>query len=74
MDKSAFKSICSSIDKLDKLEWADVKKELIDKGCSEDQANIIGKFTALRGDPYNVLNELIEKKYFEKAAWVAKEL
>jgi hypothetical protein len=34
VDKSAFKSICSSIDKLDKLEWADVKKELIDKGCT----------------------------------------
>lgn len=74
VDKSAFKSICSTIDKLDKLEWVEVKKELIDKGCTEDQANIIGRFTALRGDPYNVLNELIEKKYFEKATWVIKEL
>ena len=30
-----FKSICSSIDKLDKTEFEEVKKEMIEKGLNE---------------------------------------
>ena len=38
-----FKAICSSIDKLDKMPWAEVKEELIKvKGVKEEQADILG--------------------------------
>ena len=34
-----FKTVCSSVDKLDKEDWADVKKELLEKGINEDLAS-----------------------------------
>lgn len=38
-----FQTICSSIDKLDKQPWSEIKEELVKtKGVSEEQANIIG--------------------------------
>jgi histidyl-tRNA synthetase len=47
---SLFKSICSSIDKLDKASWEEVKKEMVsDKGLKVDVADRIGDFVKLNG-------------------------
>lgn len=44
-EKRKFKTICSSIDKLDKEPWEKVKKELIQqKGLTEEMANNLHKF------------------------------
>ncbi|RWS31800.1 histidine--tRNA ligase: cytoplasmic-like protein [Leptotrombidium deliense] len=46
-----FKLICSSIDKLDKLSWEEVKREMCtEKGLEESVANKIGEFVKLSGD------------------------
>ena len=45
-----FKSVCSSVDKLDKHPWAEVKEELIkEKGIAQDAVNKLEKFVRLRG-------------------------
>jgi histidyl-tRNA synthetase len=67
--KQKFKSICSSIDKLDKEPWDKVKRELIeDKGLTEDMANKLGKFVLYKGRPLDLLNKLKEDKLFEGCA------
>ena len=55
-DPQLFKAICSSIDKLDKMSWAEVKEELVKvKGVSEEQADVIGELTKYRGEPAKLL-------------------
>lgn len=45
-----FRSICSAVDKLDKLPWSAVKSEMInEKGLDEGVADRIGEFVKLRG-------------------------
>jgi histidyl-tRNA synthetase len=40
------------VDKLDKLPWADVKKEMVEeKGLPEDVADKIGEYVKLKGKP-----------------------
>jgi len=42
-----FRPICSAVDKLDKMAWADVKREMVvDKGLSESAADILGTYVA----------------------------
>jgi histidyl-tRNA synthetase len=49
--EAKMRQVSSAIDKLDKLSWTEVKKELIDeKGLSEDVAEKIGTFTQIRGN------------------------
>ena len=44
------RTISSSVDKLDKMEWDLVKKEMIEeKGLDESVANLIGKYVQLNG-------------------------
>ncbi|QRV80482.1 histidyl-tRNA synthetase [Ceratobasidium sp. AG-Ba] len=46
------RSISSAVDKLDKLPWADVKKEMVgEKGLAEDVADKIGEYVKLKGGP-----------------------
>ncbi|KAJ1302826.1 hypothetical protein OPQ81_003131 [Rhizoctonia solani] len=46
------RSISSAVDKLDKLPWADVKKEMVEeKGLPEDVADKIGEYVKLKGGP-----------------------
>lgn len=62
-----FKAICSSIDKLDKMSWAEVKDQLIKaKGVTEEQADVIGGLTKYKGEPLRLLEELIETNVFKK--------
>ncbi|ODV92790.1 hypothetical protein CANCADRAFT_1385 [Tortispora caseinolytica NRRL Y-17796] len=51
------RKISSAVDKLDKLPWADVKKEMtIEKGLPEEVADKIGEYVKLKGGP-----ELLEQ-------------
>ncbi|KAI1292290.1 Histidine--tRNA ligase, mitochondrial [Halotydeus destructor] len=55
--KDLFKTICSSVDKLDKSPWEEVKKEMCEeKGLDSAVADRIGEFVKLNGGV-----ELIEK-------------
>ncbi|XP_047980730.1 histidine--tRNA ligase, cytoplasmic-like [Salvia hispanica] len=54
-----FRTICSSIDKLDKQTFEQVKKEMVDeKGLTEETANKIGTFVENRGSPMELLSKL----------------
>ncbi|XP_028316173.1 histidine--tRNA ligase isoform X2 [Gouania willdenowi] len=45
-----FRTICSTVDKLDKMSWEEVKKEMVgEKGLSEDVADQIGVYVAMQG-------------------------
>jgi len=45
-----FRTICSSVDKLDKSPWEEVKNEMInEKGLSEEIANKIGTYVQMNG-------------------------
>uniref|UniRef100_A0ACD5ZN84 Uncharacterized protein n=1 Tax=Avena sativa TaxID=4498 RepID=A0ACD5ZN84_AVESA len=54
-----FRTVCSSIDKLDKLTFEEVKKELVEeKGLSNETADSIGSLVKTKGPPLEVLLEL----------------
>ncbi|GAB1526714.1 Cytoplasmic and mitochondrial histidine tRNA synthetase [Rhizoctonia solani] len=54
------RSISSAVDKLDKLPWADVKKEMVEeKGLPEEVADKIGEYVKLKGGP-ELLTQLRE--------------
>ena len=60
-EKRKFKTICSSIDKLDKEPWEKVKAELItQKGLSEEMTNNLYKFVVLQGKPWDMIKTLKE--------------
>ncbi|KAL6118059.1 hars1 [Pungitius sinensis] len=45
-----FRTICSTVDKLDKMPWEDVRKEMVnEKGLSEEAADQIGEYVSLKG-------------------------
>lgn len=50
VDSKQFKTICSSIDKLDKTPWEEVRTEMVkEKYLPEAVADRIGGFVRLRG-------------------------
>lgn len=51
-----FRGVCSAVDKLDKMEWSEVKCEMLEKGLDEKVANRIGEYVQMKGG-----KELIEK-------------
>ncbi|KAL8159328.1 hypothetical protein V2J09_000865 [Rumex salicifolius] len=54
-----FRTICSSIDKLDKLSLDQVKKEMVhEKGLSIETADKIEEFVTLKGHPLELLSKL----------------
>mmetsp|Transcript_24477 Transcript_24477/g.30498 ORF Transcript_24477/g.30498 Transcript_24477/m.30498 type:complete len:389 (+) Transcript_24477:565-1731(+) len=65
-EKRKFKSICSSIDKLDKEPWEKVKHELINqKGLTEAMTDKLHRFVQFQGKPWDLLAELKSSKVFE---------
>jgi hypothetical protein len=40
---------------LDKLTWEEVEKELINKGVTPEQAEVLHKFTNFRGKPHEIV-------------------
>jgi len=64
--KDKFKQICSSIDKLDKEPWTEVRRELVqERGLTEKMADKIGEFVKLRGPPFELLKKLINEGTFK---------
>ncbi|XP_008777840.2 histidine--tRNA ligase, cytoplasmic [Phoenix dactylifera] len=54
-----FRTVCSSIDKLDKQSFEQIKKELVEeKGLALETAEKIGTFVKKRGPPLEILSEL----------------
>jgi len=53
-----FNSVCSTIDKLDKLSWVEVQSELISKGISFETTLELEKFMSLKGSPREILSGL----------------
>lgn len=59
ISEDKFKTVCSSIDKLDKEDWKEVKNELVTKkDISEDCCNKLWEFVQLKDDPNKLLNTL----------------
>ncbi|MCO5596331.1 hypothetical protein L7F22_050392 [Adiantum nelumboides] len=57
-----FRTICSAIDKLDKLTWDDVRKEMVhDKGLTEEVADKIGNLVKRKGRPMELLDDLMKE-------------
>ncbi|XP_074580486.1 histidine--tRNA ligase, cytoplasmic-like isoform X2 [Curcuma longa] len=57
-----FRTVCSSIDKLDKQPFEQIKKELVEeKGLSTEIADKIGTFVKRRGPALEILSELKEE-------------
>ena len=46
VEEALFRTVCSSVDKLDKMSWDLVCKEMITKGISEEAATFIGKYVS----------------------------
>ncbi|CAN9514528.1 unnamed protein product [Ophioblennius macclurei] len=45
-----FRTICSTVDKLDKMPWEEVRKEMVgEKGLSEEAADQIGVYVSMQG-------------------------
>ncbi|KAM6953690.1 histidine--tRNA ligase isoform 2-T2 [Aplochiton taeniatus] len=45
-----FRTICSTVDKLDKMAWQDVRTEMVkEKGLSEEAADQIGEYVSMQG-------------------------
>ena len=58
-----YKSVCSSIDKLDKEPWDKVEKELIEvKGITKEQAEKLKSFVNLKDKPKILLDKLMQMK------------
>ncbi len=53
-----FVPICSAVDKLDKLPWADVRAEMTMKGLPEENADKIWAFVSTKGSSEQVLARL----------------
>ena len=60
-----FRPICSAVDKLDKMSWEDVKKEMIyEKGLSEEIADRIGTFVRRVGSPKELWTAFTNENIF----------
>ena len=70
-----FRTICSSVDKLDKCPRSDVHKEMVEvKGLSEEKADRIGDYVKLQGGP-EIINALLNDKFLasNSSAWKGLE-
>jgi len=43
---TSFRQICSAVDKLDKSPWDQVRAEMLEKGLSEEKADLLGRFVS----------------------------
>jgi len=60
-----FRPICSAVDKLDKLAWAEVKAEMVEeKGLSAEVADKIGSFVLFNGQPQELWERLTADAVF----------
>ncbi|OAQ60780.1 histidyl-tRNA synthetase, mitochondrial precursor [Pochonia chlamydosporia 170] len=52
------RSISSAVDKLDKMPWEAVKKEMLEKGLPEEVADQVGEYVRRSGNIFDMLDEL----------------
>lgn len=70
-----FKTICSSIDKLDKEPWAAVEKELVaEKGLSQGQVDKLKVFVLHSGETRELIDKLEQERLFGDNPKAAKSL
>jgi histidyl-tRNA synthetase len=61
-----FRTVCSSVDKLDKTPWAEVRKEMVEqKGLPEEVADKIQPFVIQSGHSLVLLKKLQDEKQLE---------
>lgn len=53
-----FRTICSAIDKLDKMSWNEVKEEMVEKGLDATTAEKVGEFVRFKGEPFQLMHQL----------------
>ena len=64
-----FKTVCSSVDKLDKSPWEEVSRELVEvKGLTQAAADKIHEYVQIKGKPSEVLAALRQKEEFMAVA------
>ena len=57
-----FRTICSSVDKLDKTPWEEVKKEMVEvKGLPVEVADKIQQFVVLNGQPLKLYEQIVKE-------------
>jgi histidyl-tRNA synthetase len=61
-----YKTVCSSVDKLDKEEWSEVKKELLQKGINEEQCDKLWSFVQLKDKPRALYEQLLKNEEIMK--------
>ena len=72
---SKFRTISSSIDKLDKEDWSKVKQEMItDKGLSEECSDLIGEYVKINGKISEVVAQLKEIPKIQEHEIAAKTI
>mmetsp|Transcript_11227 Transcript_11227/g.16990 ORF Transcript_11227/g.16990 Transcript_11227/m.16990 type:complete len:505 (-) Transcript_11227:54-1568(-) len=70
-----FRPICSAVDKLDKLPWEEVKKEMVEvKGLSEEAADKLSKYVLRKNDPFTLYEELTADEELMKNERMAKAM
>ncbi|KAL1505388.1 hypothetical protein ABEB36_004966 [Hypothenemus hampei] len=70
--KTSFRNICSAVDKLDKLSWEEVRKEMVEeKGLSEDIADKIGEYVKLNGKSELTDKLLIDERLSKNKSAIA---
>ena len=57
--KELLKTVCSSIDKLDKSPWIAITAELLEKGLDKEVINSIGDYITIKGQPMKIVDELV---------------
>jgi len=64
-DLKMFATICSSIDKLDKETWENVRKELLDKGLTNESCDILHEFVLKKDEPNKLIEYLLSSKLYQ---------
>ncbi|XP_063068178.1 histidine--tRNA ligase-like isoform X1 [Engraulis encrasicolus] len=62
-----FRTVCSSVDKMDKMPWEDVKKEIIEKGLPEKVAAQIGEYVTLKAGGMELAERLLADAKLSKS-------
>ena len=52
------RTICSSIDKLDKETWITISNEMKSKGLADNIINNLERYVLINGKPYDIINQL----------------
>lgn len=70
-----FRAICSSVDKLDKTPWDEVRKEMVEiKHLDPQVADKIQTFVSLNGNPKVLLKKIVDEKMCEGNEQATKAL